>query len=614
MVQAPVDDAFERLLEHLRTARGSDFTGYKRPSLMRLVTRRMRAVGLDSFDDYRDLLEVQPTEANALLDALLINVTAFFRDTETWELLREELLPDLLARVPADEPVRVWSAACATGEEAYGLAIVLHELLGHEQYVRRVKIYATDVDEPALAHARAGTYDAQALEPLGEARRDAYFEPEGERFRFRPDLRASLIFGRHDLLVDAPISRVLLLSCRNVLMYFTPESQTRVLERFSFALHPQGLLLLGKAEMLLTQSQLFVPVALPQRVFRARRTASGSRLAALAVGGHGGDVSRRRFTDAAFNAAPAAQVVLDERGVVLLINERAQRRLPLSAGDVGRPFVDLPLSYQPVELRGTVATVQASREPVELRDVRATPDAPGETHWDIRISPLQEEGDLLGVQLVFDDVSERHELRARLEQVHQELTTAYEELQSSSEELETTNEELQSAVEELETTNEELQSTNEELETMNEELQSTNEELQTLNDELRVRTVEVNQVNAFLESILTGLRGGVVVVDDELVVRVWNERAEQMWGLRDHEATGSHFLNLDIGLPVEALRDGLRQVLAGTTEHLDLRVASVNRFGRKVQCAIGISPLRSYLGAVTGAIVLMEENDGEPAA
>ena len=207
-------------------------------------------------------------------------------------------------------------------------------------------------------------------------------------------------------------------------------------------------------------------------------------------------------------AAPAAQVVLDSAGTVVLLNARAERDLGLQQRDVGRLFSELALSHRPLELRGSVAAVQASGQAAEIRDVAWTPPGAAAGRWDIRIAPLTVDGEAQGVHLVFEDVSERYELQLRLGHLDGELTTAYEELQSSSEELETTNEELQSAVEELETTNEELQSTNEELETMNEELQSTNEELQTLNDELRDRTLEVDRVNGFLQSILAGLELG----------------------------------------------------------------------------------------------------------
>ncbi len=426
--------------------------------------------------------------------------------------------------------------------------------------------------------------------------------------RFRADLRPTLIFGRHDLLQDAPISRVVLLSCRNVLMYFTAETQTRVLERFSFALHEQGLLLLGKAEMLLTQSQLFTPVSLSQRIFRARHRSGAGRLAALAVGGQGRSTTLRRAAEAAFVAAPAAQVVLDWSGTVVLLNTRAQRDLGLQEQDVGRLFQELELSHRPLELRGAVAAVQASGQPAEIRDIAWTPPGAASGHWDIRIAPLAVDGDAQGVHLVFEDVSDRHELRLRLGHLDGELTTAYEELQSSSEELETTNEELQSAVEELETTNEELQSTNEELETMNEELQSTNEELQTLNDELRDRTLEVDRVNGFLQSILAGLDLAVVVVDTESRVQLWNGGAERLTGLRAFEAEGRHLLQLDVELPVEQVRAAVRAVVIAGEVPGPVDVDLTDRFGRPQRRRLTATPLLRAHGEVHGAVLTLADS------
>ena len=601
----PADPDFEALLEHLRVHRATDFTGYKRASLMRLVDRRLATVGVATYRDYQDLLQADPGEFARLFDGLLVNVTSFFRDPPVWEALRTTVLPELLEALPDDAPLRIWCAACATGQEAYSLALLLDELLGREAYLRRVKIYATDIDEAALAEARVGRYPLAALDAVPERLRERGFEGTGDVRTISAELRPTVIFGRHDLIQDAPIGKISLLSCRNALMYFNPETQARVLERLSFALLEQGVLVLGKAEMLLTHSDLFVARDLGNRLFRRSDRREARQPARVA----GSAPLLGRVAQAAFVGAPEAQLVLDADGTLALVNAAAVRALGLTRDDVGRPFQDLEISYRPVELRSSIEAASRSRDVVEVKDV-AGPGEPPQAWYDVQVVPLVEGPEqLLGVQITFRDVTRYHALTDQLDTAHRELETAYEELQSSNEELETTNEELQSAVEELETTNEELQSTNEELETMNEELQSTNEELQTLNDELRVRTVEVNQVNAFLESILTGLRGGVVVVDGDLVVRVWNSRAEQMWGLRDHEATGSHFLNLDIGLPVAALRDGLREVLSGDTEHRELRLPAVNRLGRSVQCSIGISPLRTYLGVITGAIVVMEEQD-----
>src|SRR4051794_3673139 len=565
----------------------------------------MRAAGVEDFPSYVDHLQAEPAELTALLDALLINVTSFFRDDAPWDVLRQELLPAVLAELKPHEPVRVWSAACASGEEAYSLAILLHELLGDEAFRSRVKIYATDIDNDALATARAGWYPAAALEPVSAERRARYFVPENGGYRFRPELRQSLIFGRHDLLQDAPISRVLLLSCRNVLMYFTPDGQSRVLERFAFALHESGLLLLGKAEMLLTQSHLFAPVSLPNRVFRPQPRAAARRLTALAVGASRGS-DERRILQAAFASTPSAQVVLDDTGMVVSMNDRARLDLLPAEESYDRPFAELDVATIPLELRGAVAAVQAGEAPVEMRDLAwVRPDAEP-SHWDVRVAPLQDAGQVLGVHLVFEDATERHELQRRLDTVQSELTAAYEELQSSSEELETTNEELQSAVEELETTNEELQSTNEELETMNEELQSTNEELQTLNDELRERTIEIDQSNRVLNGVLEGVDLAVAVVDAGYRVQLWNAAAERLTGLRSFEAEGKPLMDLDLDLPLDELRAALRGVaLHGEPKSVEAAVA--NRFGKQVRRRLMATPLRAEAGEVRGVVVTLDD-------
>src|SRR5580700_7048457 len=217
---------FEDLLLMLKETRGFDFTGYKRSTLLRRVHRRMALLNLTVFGEYRDYLELQPDEFGLLFDSMLINVTSFFRDPLAWQALSETVLPELTSAKSATAPIRAWSAGCATGEEAYTLAMVLAEALGRDQFRERVKIYATDLDEDALQEARAGTYETAALAAVPEQLRDTYFEPAGPKYAFRRDLRRQVIFGRNDLTRDAPISRVDLLVARNTLMYFNAETQT----------------------------------------------------------------------------------------------------------------------------------------------------------------------------------------------------------------------------------------------------------------------------------------------------------------------------------------------------------------------------------------------------
>jgi two-component system CheB/CheR fusion protein len=607
---------FEAVLSYLKEARGFDFTGYKRASLARRVCRRMSTVGIPDYAEYIDHLQVNSEEFNALFNTILINVTSFFRDSDAWEYLRTEIVPAMLAERSPRDSVRIWSAGCASGEEAYSLAMVFAEALGVERFRQRVKIYATDVDEEALAQARLATYPEAAMETVPPELVSRYFERQGNQYVFRKDLRRSVIFGRNDLVQDAPISRIDLLVCRNTLMYFNAETQAKILSRLHFALAMRGLLFLGKAEMLLSHTRIFDPVDLKRRLFR--KTSSGTvTLAHLA--GHVTFHDRHNdiggldaLREHAFSASPVAQVVVNAEDVVVLINQQAEIVFTLSSRDVGRPLRDLEVSYRPVELRGYVEQAKIERRAVRVKDVEWQRGA-GEAVWfEIHVNPLVDgEGGLLGVSIVFHDVTAARALLDELGHTNRQLESAYEELRSTNEELETTNEELQSTVEELETTNEELQSTNEELETMNEELQSANDELQAINDTLRERSLELDEVNDFLESILTSIRAGLVVVDGEMRVLAWNRGAEDLWGLRHDEAAGQHLLNLDIGLPMAEIQPVVRRALVEADLDVTVRVKAVNRRGRRIVLRVRCAALRSPLDIVQGCILIMDPLDSD---
>jgi two-component system CheB/CheR fusion protein len=605
---------FEEILQYLKESRGFDFTGYKRGSLMRRVDRRLAQLGTDGYGEYLDVLQANPDEFVSLFNTILINVTGFFRDPEAWEFLRTDVISVLLAERGPDEPLRVWSAGCASGEEAYGLAITLAEAMGADEFRQRVKIYATDVDEEALSQARHAIYTEKDVQPLGQDLVQRYFEPVGARYAFRQDLRRSVIFGRNDLVQDAPISRIDLLACRNTLMYFNADTQTKILDKFYFALAPRGLLFLGKAEMLLSHSRTLAAIDLKRRVFRK---VANSRVDVASVFGRSVVHDRREFDDVdglhglAFSAGPVAQVVLVDGEVVALANQQAHHLFGLTDHDVGRPLRDLELSYRPVELRGYIDQVRSERRAVRVKDIEWQ-RGPGELlALEVHVNPLLSGDAMVGVSLVFHDVTANRRLLAELSRANRERESAYEELQSTNEELETTNEELQSTVEELETTNEELQSTNEELETTNEELQSTNDELQTINTELRERSSELDEVNEFFAAIMGSWYAGVAVVDAAMRIVVWNAGAEDLWGLRPDEAEGEHLLNLDIGLPMAELRPLVRSALQDSGYREEIRLAGVNRRGRTIMVRVVGSSLRDRAGAATGVILVMEAMDGD---
>jgi two-component system CheB/CheR fusion protein len=608
------EEAFERLVEYLGRTRGFDFAAYKRPSLTRRVQRRMEMLGLGDYERYIEYLDAHADEFSYLFNTILINVTAFFRDGAPWDFLRTDVIPRLVADGDPDGAIRIWSAGCASGEEPYTIAMLLAEALGREAFARRVKIYATDVDDDALQQARTAVYPASRVEGVPAELLEKYFERyDGARYAFDKELRRGVIFGRHDLLQDAPISRIGLLVCRNTLMYFNADRQLRILARLHFALADGGFLLFGKAEMLLTRSQLFVPVDPRLRVFR-KVTRNGPP--------EGVDDARRadhldetktimtKQTDisgVAFDAAPIAQIVVDAGGALSIYNDRARSLFGLVATDVGRAFHELELSYRPIELRSLIQDAQDQRRPIVVKGVRLEARDREARSLDVQVTPLFDpQGRVVGTSVTFIDASRVEELQQQLSRSKQDLETTYEELQSTNEELETTNEELQSTVEELETTNEELQSTNEELETMNEELQSTNEELQAINGELRDRSESLSGVNHFLESVMRGMRGSVIVVNQELHVIAWNQRSEELWGLRAAEVRNKNVFSLDIGLPIDRFRREILACLSGEQELTSLSVEAINRRGKTVPCKVTCTPLTGK-DQIQGVILLVDE-------
>jgi two-component system CheB/CheR fusion protein len=503
----------------------------------------------------------------------------------------------------------VWSAGCATGEEAYTLAIVLAELLGTEAFINRVKIYATDLDENALQLARAGIYTERQIAGVEDDLRQKYLEAAGSKYSFRRDLRRQIIFGRNDLTHDAPISRVDLLVARNTLMYFTAETQANVLRRFHFALADPGFLFLGKAEMLLNHGDRFEPVDLRKRLFRKIGTsasASGGRRGRgrvqQSLGAPSGELEA-----AALAAGPVAQLVIDSAGRLAAANMLAEALFNIRPRSVGQQFQDLEVSFRPVELRSVIERVTQDQRPVELTDVvwHRTPGSEPRV-YDVSVVPLYRAArEPVGVGISFLDVTRYRNLRDELERSNRELERAYDELQSLNEE--------------LETTNEELQSTNEELETMNEELQSTNDELQAINEILRLRSAELDSVSSFLATVLRSLGRAVIVVDTNLIVKAWSPGGEELWGLRADEAEGRPLPSLDIGLPVTSVGPQLRSMLAGPSHDgascegtTVIRV--VNRRGRPVQMQMKCILLRDEDGSAQGVILVMNEASGEPAA
>ncbi|RJP16216.1 MAG: PAS domain S-box protein [Candidatus Abyssobacteria bacterium SURF_5] len=602
--------AFEELLNFLKFSRNFDFTGYKRSSLTRRIQKRMATVKTYSYEEYQDYLEVHPEEFNELFNTILINVTCFFRDPVAWEFLANEAVPALLEKKGEQAQVRAWSVGCSTGQEAYTLAMILAEVLGKERFIHRAKIYATDADQEAIIFARHGLYSKQDLEEVPERLHNKYFRLVNGKYQFDKELRRNVIFGAHDVVQAAPISRLDILACRNTMMYFNIETQEKILGRFHFALNDYGILFLGMAETMLTRDRFFEPLNQKLRIFRKLPMPVSYRRA-IAAGNLVEPVeepaARQQLYESLFQFMPAAQLVVDTDEKLLLANLGAVSLFNIKESDVGRPFFELEVSYRPAELRPLIHDVLNQNRVINLTGVERNLPEGAVQYLDIYMYPLaDQQRKIVGVGIFFTDVTAHRQLQKEAERINVELEQALVEVQSSSEELETTNEELQSTVEELETSNEELQSSNEEMETMNEELQATNEELQTINDELRERTEQLNQMTSFRDSVLRSVPMGVVALDRRFQVMMWNLHSEQLWGIRADEAETHNFLNLDMGLPVEKLKDCIRTVLENKeAEKVELK--AINRRGKEVTVHVNCSPLIGREREAAGVILVMDE-------
>lgn len=527
------------LLQELAEQRGFDFRGYKKTTLERRFRKRMFQLNIGSYADYAQFIRRNPEETNELLNTIVINVTEFFRDPPAWEVLRHDILPRMVKQLKPGASFRAWSAGCASGEEAYSIAILLSELLGPRILEYDVKIYATDIDEEELTSARRGEYSIEALRKLRPEWREKYFHGKGQ-MRINRDVRKLVIFGRSNLAQDAPISHVDLLTCRNVLIYFDSELQEQILSRLHYALEPGGILFLGKSESQLTSSNQFRRLNSRWRIFQ--------RITPLVTAED--EEKGETFTSARdeANANKAREeleaLALQQRymmetvrlGVMVVGSDDNVKQhnsailalyglTPLNL--VGKRLQETDLFARIPELAAHLRTIRLNNESSRMQSrIRVGSE---ERILEVSLRPiLDDRGESTGTLICAEDVTPQEKLQKTVE----ELQATSEELQSANEELETTNEELQSTNEELETTNEELQSTNEELETTNEELQSLNEELETTNQELEERSKELDELNNVYTQTLEKIRLPVMLVGKDRRIQFWNSAALRLFGFK----------------------------------------------------------------------------------
>jgi len=545
--------ALDKITILLRDRSGNDFSLYKNTTLYRRIERRMALHQIADIDNYVVYLRENPQEVDLLFKELLIGVTHFFRDPAVWETLRDEAFPALMAQHPAGKTLRAWVPACSTGEEAYSLAMVFKEALEQVRPEARftLQIYATDLDPDAIEKARKGIYPPNIAADVPLERLGRHFTTEADGFRVRKDIREMVVFAPQNIISDPPFTRLDFLSCRNLLIYFNPQLQKKLLPLFHYGLNRGGLLLLGNAESIGNFAHLFAVVNNKARLFRrieqpmplsdlefpAGVPAHAATTAGPSPSDHAGNIGQLTDQLIQQNFAPAA-VLVNGEGDILYISGRTGKYLEPAAGKVNMNLHAMAREGLREALSGVIHKAVREARPIHLKGLRVGSNG-GTQIVDVSVQALDQPEPLRGrVIVVFKDVARQAARRTRKsggsethDALTQELQQAREALQVAHEETQTTVEELKSSNEELQSTNEELQSTNEELTTSKEELQSLNEELQTVNAELQSRVDDLTWVRNDMTNLLNSTEIATVFLDNEMKLRRFTTHATKLFKL-----------------------------------------------------------------------------------
>ncbi|BDA70632.1 hypothetical protein CAL7716_047980 [Calothrix sp. PCC 7716] len=415
---------FETLLSYLKQNCGCDLTFYKRDSLMRRFQRRMRDLKIDSYTNYLQYLQRHPNEYTTLLDTIFINFSGFFRDRDCWTYLASTIIPQIIANKQPQEKIRVWSAGCAYGQEAYTLLILLVETLGIEQYLERVQIFATDVDDSALTLARRASYSEEEVVGIPIELLSKYFHKNEQRYVLDPKLRSTIVFGRHNLTINAPMSKIDLLVCRNVLIYLHVKTQASVLVRFHFALTNKGFLFLGNAESL-TNKEIFTPVSLKHRIYTKGQsltledhflirpqTRTKTVLDPLST--------QTLVWQTAFEKSAFPQLAIDAKGYLIVANDQACKLFSIQNSDLGTFIQNLELG-RIIKALALIRQLNRERRALKKQNIEWVTEI-GTTHLDIYIQPiLDTSGTLIGANLTFIDITKYIHLDLELEHLRLKL-------------------------------------------------------------------------------------------------------------------------------------------------------------------------------------------------
>jgi two-component system, chemotaxis family, CheB/CheR fusion protein len=566
--------ALREIFTQLRFRTGHDFSNYKRPTLLRRIERRINVRNLPGLSAYADYINEHPEETQALLKDLLISVTNFFRDGKAFEVIERDILPRILQGKAPGKSLRIWVTGCATGEEAYSLAMLCAEKNMGVLDAPKVQIFATDIDETAVAIAREGLYTLNDCADVSPERLQRFFTKEGENYRVHRELREMILFATHNVLKDPPFSHLDLVSCRNLLIYLDNTAQERIMETFHFALNPGSYLLLGGSESADMANDLYASVNREYHIYQSRNVAarpyplpksvpdlSVQKKTAAASVPELQNRSQQRLTYADLHQqlleqfAPPSLIVNEEYDI-LHISERAGRYLQVPGGEPSQNLLKLVRPDLRLELRTALYQAVQRRMNVEAQNIEVVIDSQTET-VNIHVRPVLRENDTArGFLLVLFEKTtgrETNEKTAYISEepvarhLEEELIRVKNQLRNSTEQHELQAEELKASNEELQAMNEELRSSAEELETSKEELQSMNEELSTVNQELKVKIEETTMSNNNFQNLINSTDIATIFLDRSFRVNLFTPAARSIFNL----------IPSDLGRPISDITNKL---------------------------------------------------------
>ncbi|MEO8102715.1 MAG: chemotaxis protein CheB [Betaproteobacteria bacterium] len=625
-LQTPIAaSGLNRILMLLRSATGHDFSQYKKSTISRRIERRMSLHAIDDREHYARYLKENPAEIHILFKELLINVTSFFRDAEAFAALKQDILPQLFKDKPDGYLFRVWVAGCASGEEAYSIAMLLREFMDEIHREFKIQIYATDLDDDAIAIARASIYPPNIVQDVGLERIRRFFVKDDAGYRVKKEIREMVVFAVQNVIKDPPFTRLDLLSCRNLMIYLGPELQNRLLPAFHYALKPGGILFLSPSESIGNHVELFTAENRKWKFYRAIQTVLSARKIASAslswtaesAGGPPAEGIKKtketNFAELARRAllqsyAPAS-VVTDLNGGILYIHGETGKYLRPAPGHASLNVVDMARNGLQLELRAAILHAGQGTPTLDREvSVKANGDAQ-QVMFSLRPIVDPEAGGTL-LLLSFQDRPVTAAARPRrgklpvasveaerFDALARDLAYTKENLQATIEEQQASNEELKSSNEEMQSTNEELQSTNEELETSKEELQSLNEELVTVNAELQAKIEQLAGMQNDMKNLLDNMSLGTVFLDQHLVIRRFTREAARVYRL----------ISSDVGRPLSDIKTDLvdEDLIAKAQEVLDSLTAYEGelRTAGGIWYLVRIQPYRTLDNVIDGVVL-----------